>query len=66
MKKEASYQELSAELNALLLELQQENLDVDVAIRHYERGLVLVKELEKYLSEAENKVSKLKAKFSDA
>ena len=66
MKKEQSYQEWSAELNDILLELQQENLDVDVAIKHYERGLELVKELEKYLSDAENTVTKLKAKFSDA
>lgn len=65
MKKEQSYQALSAELNDILLELQQEDLDVDVAIKGYERGLELVKELEAYLQEAENKVTKLKAKFGD-
>jgi exodeoxyribonuclease VII small subunit len=58
-----SYQTLASELDDILLELQQSDLDVDEAVKKYERGLMLIKELEKYLDEAENKVSQLKAKF---
>lgn len=65
MAKKESYQTLSAELDDILLELQQEDLDVDRAIACYERGLELVKELETYLSTAENRVRELKAKFSE-
>ena len=58
-----SYQQLANELDDILVELQQADLDVDVAVKKYERGLTLIKELEKYLGEAENRVSELKAKF---
>ena len=60
-----SYQVLASELDDILAELQQSDLDVDVAVKKYERGLQLIKELEKYLGEAENRVSELKAKFSE-
>lgn len=60
-----SYQVLASELDDILAELQQSDLDVDVAVKKYERGLELIKELEKYLGEAENRVSELKAKFSE-
>lgn len=58
-----SYQVLAGELDDILVELQQADLDVDEAVKKYERGLTLIKELETYLGEAENRVSKLKAKF---
>ena len=58
-----SYQALASELDDILVELQQTDLDVDVAVKKYERGLSLIKELEQYLGEAENRVSELKAKF---
>jgi exodeoxyribonuclease VII small subunit len=61
----ASYQAMAAELNDILLELQEEDLDIDTAVKQYERGLELVKELEAYLKNAENTVTKLKAKFSE-
>ncbi|HET7320329.1 MAG TPA: exodeoxyribonuclease VII small subunit [Candidatus Saccharimonadales bacterium] len=60
-----SYQVLAGELDDILAELQQSDLDVDVAVKKYERGLELIKELEKYLSTAENRVTELKAKFSE-
>lgn len=62
-KNDVSYQALSAELSDILVELQREDLDVDTAVGHYERGLALIKELEQYLQTAENKVSRLQAKF---
>ena len=56
---------MSVELEAILLELQQDDLDVDIAMQQYERGLELVKLLEQYLKTAENKVTKLKATAKD-
>jgi len=59
-----SYQALKDELETVMAELQREDLDVDVALKHYQRGLELVRQLEQYLETAENKVIELKAKFS--
>lgn len=62
-KTEANYQSLSQELEAIMLELQREDLDIDVALEHYQRGLEVVQTLETYLKTAENSVKKLQAKF---
>ncbi len=59
-----SYQTLKTELDSVLMELQREDIDVDQAIVHYERGLQLVRQLEAYLSHADNKVKELKAAFN--
>jgi exodeoxyribonuclease VII small subunit len=61
-----SYQALQAELDTILAELQREDLDVDAALQHYQRGLELVRQLQQYLETAENKVIELKAKFNDS
>ena len=37
------------------------DLDVDEAVKFYERGMEISKELEAYLKDAENKVTKIKA-----
>jgi exodeoxyribonuclease VII small subunit len=58
----ASYAELQTELDALLTELQRDELDVDEALRYYERGLELVQQLEAYLRNAENKITELQAR----
>lgn len=63
---EASYEELKTELDSIMLALQQEDLDVDKALQHYQRGLELVQSLETYLKTAENKVIELKAQFNTA
>ena len=57
-----TYEALKTELDTILAELQREDLDVDTALKHYQRGLELVRQLEKYLAKAENKVTELKAK----
>jgi exodeoxyribonuclease VII small subunit len=59
--KKIDYQGLSSELDDIVLALQQDELDVDEAMKKYERGLVLVKELETYLKSAENTITKLQA-----
>jgi exodeoxyribonuclease VII small subunit len=58
-----TYESLQTELDAVMLTLQQEDLDVDKALECYKRGLELVRELEDYLKTAENSVKELKAKF---
>lgn len=63
VSKERTYAELKLELDELLDNLQQEDIDVDDALKTYERGMELVKQLEDKLKSAENKIIKLKAKF---
>ncbi len=62
-KPEKSYRELKEELDTVLETLQRDDIDVDDALKAYEQGMSLVKELESQLKSAENKVTKLKAKF---
>lgn len=61
-----TYETLKTELDSIMLELQRENLDVDSALKHYQRGLELIQQLEDYLQTAENQVKELKAKFDGA
>ena len=61
-----SYQALSAELDEILAALQTPEVDIDEALKLYERGQKVIAELEAYLTTAENKVNQLKAKFTAA
>lgn len=63
--KSVSYEKLTAELDTVLAQLQGNELNVDQALKQYERGLELVKQLEAYLETAENKVKTLKAAFGE-
>ncbi len=58
--KKVNYRVLSVELDEILTKLQSNDLDVDEAIKLYERGMEVAKEIEKYLKEAENKITKIK------
>ena len=51
-----SYDKLKAELEAILTDLQRDDLDVDQALEHYKRGLELVRQLGQYLETAENEI----------
>lgn len=62
--KQINYQKLQAELDEIMHKLQREDIDVDEALKYYERGLTIVKQLEEYLSGAENRVREIKAKFT--
>lgn len=64
MTKEVNYQELSTELDTILAQLQTDDFNIDEAIKLYERGIQISKELESYLKTAQNKVTKLKASFN--
>jgi exodeoxyribonuclease VII small subunit len=62
--KSIDYKKLNSELDTILTGLQSGDLDIDEAVKQYQRGMVIVEELQKYLKEAENKVTKVKADFS--
>jgi exodeoxyribonuclease VII small subunit len=62
-QKQPSYQDLNSELETVLAQLQSGDLDIDEATAAYERGMKLVQQLETYVKEAENKITKVKASF---
>lgn len=64
-KPSRTYRELSLELESIILELQREDLDIDEALRGYDKGLAIVEELESYLQTAENKIRELKLKHAN-
>lgn len=55
-----NYQALSIELDGVLSKLQTPGVQVDEAVALYEQGLTLVKQLEKHLQQAENKIEQLR------
>lgn len=56
-KAKAKYRELMDELTGVLAAMQDDGLDVDEALKKYERGQELVKELTAYLEQAENSIA---------
>lgn len=62
MSDHKNYRELNQELEAVIAKLQSSDLDVDEVINEYQKGIELVKQLEKYLKTAQNKVIKLTSK----
>lgn len=54
------YQTLRAELDGVLEALQSPDVDIDVAVKLYERGLELAAALRAHLDQAENKLERLK------
>lgn len=61
-KKTKTYAELRAELDKALAWFDSEELDIDAATTKYEAALKLVKELESYLTTAENTIKKISLK----
>lgn len=61
MDKSKSFRQMSEELEAIIDKIQASNLDVDQIIKEYERGTEVINKLEKYLSDAQNKINKLKS-----
>jgi exodeoxyribonuclease VII small subunit len=58
--KTKDYQALSIELDEVLAKLQQPNVQIDEAVKLYEKGLQLIEQLEKHLQLAENTIERLK------
>jgi len=55
-QKQRTYAVCMAELQLLLASMQSETLDIDESLRQYERGQLLIAELEALLQVAENTV----------
>lgn len=60
MPKAKDYRMLSAELDNILDALQQPDVQVSDAVVSYEKGLKLIAELEAHVSQAENKLERLR------
>lgn len=54
-----SYKDLSSELDIILGALQAPDIDIDEALKLYTQGQKVIKELETYLTTAENTIRKL-------
>lgn len=59
MSEQKSYREMRNELDEIMTNLHTSDLDIDLAIKQYERGMQLIKELEAYLKKAELKIKKV-------
>lgn len=64
MTKTTDYQALSRELDEIIAQLQSPDIDIDEAVRLYDRGMAIAKELDTYLKTAEIKITKLKSEWS--
>ena len=53
------YKKLNSELESILEKLRSNDLDIDESIKLYERGSEIIKILEDYLKNAENKIKKI-------
>lgn len=60
-KDEFDYQAKSQELDSIIANLQDPDANIDEAIKNYEIGKKLIKEIEEYLTNAENKIKKIKS-----
>lgn len=56
-----NFNEKMGELEKILKDLEGENLDLDLALTDYEKGIQLVRECREYLAEAQRKISILSA-----
>lgn len=59
-KKTINYQQLNTELEHILDALQSSEADIDMALALYERGAVIIKDLQRYLKDSENKITSIK------
>ena len=60
-KKQPSFQELQAELDAILVRLSDDSTDIDKALTDYHRGTAVLAQLEAQLDTAKNNVTKVVA-----
>ena len=57
-KKPIDYKKLQAELEAIVAELQSGDLAIDEAMKQHDRAQEIIKQLEQFLDEAEQKITK--------
>lgn len=60
-KQAIDYRALNTELEAILASLESNDVEIDQAIKQYQRGSEIVAQLQAYLKTAENKVKKITA-----
>lgn len=60
--KKDDYQTMSRRLDEILAAMQSADITVDEAIALHKEGSALVASLQKYLSDAENRITKLNSK----
>lgn len=60
-----NYIQLSEELDALLERLESGDLNVDEAVAAYERGTEILKSLQRYLEQSEQRVMVLRDSLAD-
>lgn len=65
-KKEKTFEEKLARLNAIVEKVENETLPLEESIRLYEEGTALVKDLSKTLEEAEKKIGKYQEVENDS
>jgi exodeoxyribonuclease VII small subunit len=61
---EPTFRELSDQLDAVLQQLQTDEVDVDEALKLHQQGTKLLEQLEKRLTSAEHQVTTIKTKRS--
>lgn len=54
-----SYRDLQSELDAVLMQMQSAELDIDKALDLYKEGKKLIEELENHLKTAKNEIESL-------
>jgi len=64
MTKPKSYQQMQNQLNQLVDSLRAKNEDIDTSMKKYQEASELIKEMEAYLKDAENKLINIKKDFS--
>lgn len=55
-----NFEKLYEELESIVVAMQSGNLKLEDSYKKYERGMVLISELDKMIQQTENKISKLK------
>ena len=60
-----NFKEAFKELEEINEWFQQEDTDIDQALKKYKRGLALIKECQERLRETENEFIKIKKEFSE-
>lgn len=61
-----TYKVMAAELDELLQELQSDGLDIDEAVKVYEKATKLIGKMEAHLDSSEIRITKLKANIDSS
>lgn len=61
-----NYKQMSDKLDKVIDQLQNGNIELDETIQRYEEASKIIKKMQKYLNESENKIKKIKADLAKA